>query len=265
MRSRNVVWFAGVIALLALWAASASAGMISYNANADPAGETYDGYPTESGIQPWAKGDPAKTTGTGIVDTDYGNVLAWQATDGNDNGWYHYPTSADVALSESTGYTLSANLRPATSASTNYVHVVCYNDNSNHKTGWMYLRSNPAGSGDNLFIKVNDNADYVYEMVNAALGYHDYKLTVAPGATTASFLVDGTTIFSNVPLLDNSTWGLTSSYIEFGDNTGSSTTGGGTINYHSVVWSTTIPEPCAITILGTGLIGLLAYAWRKRK
>ena len=29
--------------------------------------------------------------------------------------------------------------------------------------------------------------------------------------------------------------------------------------------STTVPEPSVIVLLATGLLGLLAYAWRKRK
>ena len=31
------------------------------------------------------------------------------------------------------------------------------------------------------------------------------------------------------------------------------------------VVSTPAPEPCAMAILGSGLLGLLAYAWRKRR
>ena len=34
---------------------------------------------------------------------------------------------------------------------------------------------------------------------------------------------------------------------------------------NAIVTTSAIPEPGTLTLLATGLIGLLAYAWRKRR
>lgn len=261
MKSRSLVWMVPVFCLVVVLAATtASAGMISYNANADPAGETYDGYPTESGITPWTS---TGGSGTGVDD---GGTPAWLVTDGVDNGWTLNATSADVALSESNGYTLTARFRVSSGDSSAYVHQVIFNDTVNFLSGGFQMRPDPNshdGDAGDVLVNVNGNE---YINVGGENAYSTYKLVCSPAAGTMDFYVDSSLIFSDVPLVDNSTWWGGSpppSYVMWGDNTGSSNRGGN-ICYNSVEW-TTIPEPGALAIMVTGMLGLLAYAWRRRK
>jgi hypothetical protein len=42
-------------------------------------------------------------------------------------------------------------------------------------------------------------------------------------------------------------------------------TGSGEADLNGLQIVSTSPEPCSLVILATGLLGLLAYAWRKRR
>jgi hypothetical protein len=255
-----------LVAVLAagMLATAASAGVISYNANADPAGSSYDGYPTEPGTTSWATGGPG-STGTAVDD---GGTLAWRVEDGADNGWRIYPTSADVALGETNGWSLGARLKvvggtpgyPTAALSSQNIQ---YHDNVNHLSAAMNI--NPSGSGDgSVKVVVNGNTSSVYTVANGCNQYNDYRLDFSPATSTVSFVLNGTTVATGLPLVDNSSWFLSGSRVDWGDVTGASN-GTATVNYNQVLWSTPIPEPCTSVLLAMGMLGLLAYAWRKRR
>jgi hypothetical protein len=112
------------------------------------------------------------------------------------------------------------------------------------ETSWGY-------SGSKQILSSADNSD----------DYHVFRLAQLPNENSFSMWRDNQLIGS----------GLTGGFA-FGDNLefgsgGSQWRGTANIDYlrfTSGVWAP-VPEPAALTLLVTELIGLLAYAWRKRK
>jgi hypothetical protein len=90
-------------------------------------------------------------------------------------------------------------------------------------------------------------------------GYHIIGIQVAPGATSGHVWVDG---------IDSATVALgvnTGVGVAFGD--GSSGSGGQAnwdyVNLNAGLYQ--VPEPSTLALVISGLVGLLCYAWRKRK
>lgn len=80
-------------------------------------------------------------------------------------------------------------------------------------------------------------------------------------AATASVLVNGTNVTSV-----SFNWDADGvNYIGIGDTRVTSGSFNSSRWDNVSVSSTTVPEPCTISLLAAGLVGLLAYAWRKRK
>ena len=88
-------------------------------------------------------------------------------------------------------------------------------------------------------------------------GFHTYAMTAAAGSNLVTVSVDGTPFLTGW----SGTTGTYTGQMWFGNGTETAPTA--TYAYSGV--SLTVPEPATITLLVTGMIGLLAYAWRKRK
>lgn len=89
-------------------------------------------------------------------------------------------------------------------------------------------------------------------------GYHTLRIAVAPAGTSANFYIDGA-------ITPNATVNLVADAgrrLVFGDISGG---GSGRVNFDYVNVNAPVPEPSAIIMLAIGLLGLVCYAWRKRK
>ena len=87
--------------------------------------------------------------------------------------------------------------------------------------------------------------------------WHTYTISAGPSDTSASLSIDGGTAIAMAGLS-----GTFSPAAEFG----SFTNGNGYGEWAQVTLETnTIPEPSSIALLVSAMVGLLAYAWRKRR
>jgi hypothetical protein len=231
----------------------ASAGMISYDANPRPASD-----PTTVG---WAKSDPG-ASGSAIVDN---GLPAWQALDGDTYSWQMDASHADAVAGQTNGWTMSTKMEIlGTSNTGNYSQGVLYWDMDSETPQQWLLQFRPRSNNDgSVIVAVNRDFDHEVQVDNAVGVFHDYSLVYNPATGSAALYVDGDYKVTNSSPLDGSDWGMPLvSYVQFGDST--SAIGNGTGAYNIVTWSA-IPEPSTIILLATGLLGLLVYAWRKRK
>jgi hypothetical protein len=95
-------------------------------------------------------------------------------------------------------------------------------------------------------------------------GYHTYKIAKEDAASdNVKFYVDGgwqatfapTTGAGTISGLNRFVWGASASDVSMNADA----------RWSAVSLTTTVPEPSTVALLATGLFGLLAYAWRKRK
>jgi hypothetical protein len=94
--------------------------------------------------------------------------------------------------------------------------------------------------------------------------FHTFRVAQAPGAASFSVWRDGVLLSSGLP--SGGPWA--GAAFNIGDFAGA-TAGVAQIDYvrftPGAYAPVAVPEPATISLLASGLIGLLAYAWRKRK
>lgn len=261
MSARKCAWILSLVVLPIGLAATASAIPISYDANPGPAPD-----PTTVG---WtaAVGDNGPASGTAIIDN---GLPGWQAWDGDTNSWQKNATHDDAVLAHTYGWSMSTKMEITNVSYTgNYSQKLIFWDMDGPQTQWQ-LQIRPRANGLDTVVKLNNDSVNEYVVTGGINNFHTYGLvynTSGPDAGYGDLYIDGanTGLKNNAPF-DGSTWGMPAvSYVQFGDCTGGN--GNGTGVYNTVAWSATVPtpEPATLVLLATGLLGLLAYAWRKRR
>ncbi len=153
---------------------------------------------------------------------------------GNDNGSYYSMVGVLGADSSPNG--------AAPHVSTDVGATLLVRSDGSHDYGWMYY----------------NNAVLVsYGSVTAA---DTYDVVVTTDGNKLSAWIDGTQVVDDHTLVGDAATRIVN-YVSVG-------TGGGTYTSPSTfddLQVSKIPEPTTLVMLFTGLIGLLAYAWRRRK
>jgi hypothetical protein len=93
--------------------------------------------------------------------------------------------------------------------------------------------------------------------IDLALSYNSLTSTATWSGTIAGQVVSVSKVVAN-PLRTANAFGSTSGYAN-------ETTYQSHVYFDDVQYTVYVPEPSAIALVTTGLLGLLAYAWRKRK
>jgi hypothetical protein len=212
------------------------------------------------------------STATWVANPGYYTLNGTQAAllssgGSNQNAFLPFmPTSGHV-------YTFSADLTPLTGASTGHWLAMAYDSEfSSDRSlvgfsdtgvtwttiagnaavctgpGWTADATDPAATG----VTYPKRFSQILDTTNPTDWKFTWKMSDPDGSN--SVVLRAATAFGGVPTITGVTFGPSSALYT------------GTVdNVSLMVDSYSIPEPSALTLLGTGLIGLLAYAWRRCK
>jgi hypothetical protein len=194
-----------------------------------------------------------RLSGTGVgtaVYGDLGTTDAWSVNDA-DTMIGHTFSAPELTAIDANGYSLSANVRFTAANSTigqNTLYVRAA-DGGQDKRFVVWFTTD----GDMIpTVRVHPQQTRTYNVGSA--GYHEYKLLV-DASGIGDLYVDGVERIANIspdPDDGNKMAGFT----------------GSSANWNSFsldVEGIVAPEPNSLALLVVGLIGLLAYAWRKRR
>jgi hypothetical protein len=147
------------------------------------------------------------------------------------------------------------------------------------------------GIGAGTGLSSGDYVTYIFDLTNAAYGWNINRITsyaswdtsmggrTRQGYSVTATLMDNSTVQTLAPQtyvdgtdcyatkVDITGLGLTGvKSLTFSDFVNCPSAGLGNIYHEIDVFGTaTVPEPGAVVLLTTGLIGMLSYAWRKRR
>ena len=227
-----------VVAVVFALTVPASATTINWDGSGSPATAGYaTGYSGTHGDDAWSFNTPS----TGVMTKATSSWSTWKQTISD--------------ISSSAGYTVSFSVDDAGGT-----------DNG----ACMFAVGNPNGnSGNGLGVQMvftdsqicfrDDNWSLVSgaPVVTNPGGFNVVTLSQAPGGGDVSITINGSSYGSIAPFQDGQ-----HGSIEFGSNNDG---GVGTVWDYVNVGPAPTPEPSAIILLVTALLGLLCYAWRKRK
>ena len=172
------------------------------------------------------------------------------------------------------GLNIDLRCQPTTTGTTSWTGLLLGSGGPGYDTtinGGLFLafRGSPdtSGSPNDVFIREN-GTNYGYGLLGQTNAFHDFHIQLTGVGSNNPF--DGSSHVEVKIYLDGSTTpgiDYTSSFAYANDYIGmiSNTSTGQRGLIDSLSISQMAPEPGTLVLLAMGLIGLLAYAWRKRK
>jgi hypothetical protein len=259
----TIALFLGVTTLVGLQTANAdlltkdsSAFRYKYEMDVDPVGQDLVGTPTGADWGVSSGGATLSTLGDGTTISTIGAPPAYYKS---------FPSSVPGAVMAASDLTFASGwtveMRAKTSNATGYDYSIDLEmgDSSSQAVAMQIFL------GDSRATWRNANNVTVLGQVNND-DFHTWRIAQLPGANEYRFWRDGVQLFSNITLTGDINEGEPAIYL---GNLTSGSVGTTQIDYFRMTSGAfapmSTPEPGTIVLLSTGLLGLLAYAWRKRK
>jgi hypothetical protein len=242
----NRTFFAAVLVCGAAWVA---VGLQTATADVIVAQHSGMTNPTTEG---WAKVD----VGSGAVCAGYddGGTLMWEVSSTHANGSMYVQDASTAELSDmqTYGWNMVASVKvPEYSKTPDYSRAIIVDDGIRD----YYLKFGTDTADQRVQWEGGANAGFA--TLTGGYAYHTYEIRVAPGAGSASVYADGNLLVSGW-----TGYNTGEAHNVFFGNVGSSA---GTCDFAHVTLTYAVPEPSAVMLLISGLLGLLCYAWRRRK
>ena len=260
--SKNMMrWTLGLLAVGCLLAIAAPAGAEmmdsddftwKYEMYLEPSDEDLDSPP--NGVKDFTKNVKNGGTGsadpvTGILTMDGSGSASKKIGYTNDGDYQTW--RLDPNISPTNGWTFETRVKVTSSIANGFMFQCCADDGG---TGWLAISSGGQHWG----------VDHVAlgDQLNNADAFHVFRVAQAPGTAVFSVWRDGVLLSDAL----SSGYGTSLNRILFCDG-GDMWGGVMEVDYLRFTGGAyaPIPEPGTLVLLATGLIGLLCYAWRKRK
>jgi hypothetical protein len=190
------------------------------------------------------------TVGPGSDSHDYWDT---KATAGHWGRYTMDPTSAQAAEGNTYGWTLNITVAPV-GGNTAYPtqQVTYYNGNSTNNR-WVFQIA--AGAGSTSYVLLNETPVL---SLPGDKGYHTWTETYNPTTQRVALSMDGGPTLADVAGQTHAN----APFLYFGCVEGTA----GEAQWSEVTFTTNhVPEPSAVMLLAMGVVGLLAYAWRRRR
>jgi hypothetical protein len=241
----SFVLFVAALAAVAAIPSAQAALVVAHSGQIDP---TTEGWTDQGDI-----------AGNGIND---GGVDAWQLNDtgGSSMNYGYLLTSPQLSDAGTNGWSIDAVCKVESLSNATAFH---FEYGGNVGGTFSYDFSPSLNAGNQSFVLGSSSSlggsGSSYTIAGSGLSYQHYKIVYDPATSAASIYVNG----DSTPVVTGWTPG---GFNDPGMSFWSSSWKTGDMRIASLTFSTTdVPEPGTLTLLAVGLVGLLAYAWRKRR
>jgi hypothetical protein len=205
-------------------------------------------YRYEMDVLPTANGD--FTAGDGADGTVAGGILSMST------GYYHNAATWPGLFNTTDGWTVETRLQIVSSAGSRGAFNFVGGNGSTVKEADLGI----GATGQNWDAWGSVAVGGTVDNTN---GFHTFRVALLPGSDTYNIWRDGT-LLNPTPLTNA---GFNDVNMYFGDSGGSFAGSWKMdyVRYTAGAFAPVVPEPSSLVLVISGLVGLLVYAWRKRR